>query len=50
MLIISTSILCPILLKVLLKNSKDTEDDNHNNVNADDYVSVKASVEDKALS
>ena len=50
MLIISTSILCPILLKVLLKDS--VNDDEHGaTVNAEDYVSVKASMpEEKALS
>ncbi len=46
MLIITTSILCPIFLKVLLKNSDDKEDKNHNSVNAEDYVSVKAAMED----
>ena len=43
MLIISTSILCPILLKVLLKDQK--PDESHGStVNAEDYVSVKANM------
>ena len=49
MLIITTSILCPIFLKVLLKNSDDKEDKNHNSVNAEDYVSVKAAMEDTPI-
>ena len=46
MLIITTSILCPILIKVFLKTSDTNKDDeNHNQVNAEDYVSVKAAME-----
>lgn len=41
MLIIVTSILCPILLKVLLKKS-DHEGEPHNTVKAENYMSVKA--------
>ncbi|MBQ3969772.1 MAG: cation:proton antiporter [Clostridia bacterium] len=48
MLIISTSILCPILLKVLLKNSgNDKNEDDTGSVNAEDYVSVKAAMENE---
>ena len=48
MLIITTSILCPILLKILLKNpdsDSNENSDNHNTVNPEDYVSVKAAME-----
>lgn len=42
MLIITTSVLCPILLKVMLRDSKVEP---HLSVNAEDYVSVEASKE-----
>ena len=44
MLIITTSILCPIFLKVLLRDSGGKD----NSVKAEDYVSVKAAMEDHA--
>ena len=43
-LIISTSILCPVFLKLLLKDNTDTE--NVGSVNAEDYVSVSAAMSD----
>ena len=49
MLIITTSILCPVLLKVLLKKSGSDDNKTHNSVNAEDYVSVKAAMEDTAV-
>lgn len=42
MLIILTSILCPILLKVFLKNTDESEDEPDNTVKAEDYASVGA--------
>ncbi len=43
MLIITTSILCPILLKIFLNDPDSSDDDNnHNTVKAEDYVSVQA--------
>ena len=44
MLIITTSVLCPILLKVMLKDSKVEP---NLSVNADDYVAVEAGGENK---
>ncbi len=42
MLIITTSILCPVFLKMMLKGSSEKEDDNHNSVKAENYVAVHA--------
>ena len=47
MLIISTSILCPIFLKLLLKNTGGG-DKIHNKVNAEDYVAVQAAMQPEA--
>lgn len=48
MLIIVTSILCPILLKILLKNSSGEDEEMHNSVKAENYMAVKASSAEKA--
>lgn len=45
MLIISTSILCPILLKLLLKKNDSNEEEKDNNVKAENYVAVGTSTE-----
>lgn len=47
MLIISTSILCPILLKLFLKKDSGEEKEPHNTVKAEDYISVDISVGEK---
>lgn len=45
MLIIITSILCPILLKILLKKPGEEDEEPHNAVKAEDYVAVGVSDE-----
>lgn len=45
MLIISTSILCPIFLKILLKNPDDKNEKPHNTVKAEDFAAVGAGAE-----
>lgn len=46
MLIITTSILCPIFLKILLKDQKNDE---HGSVKAENYISVHSNLEENAV-